>query len=141
MDSDTIIHSTPNVETHISLPAATGLSPKTPKTAAIGLSNTLFGVQIGPASFPNTIIGMGRLIGDWGCFFQLVDITVLPSHQGWGVGKMIIKELNTWLIKNVPESGTVLLFADGRAKELYSQYGFVETLGLPTSSVGMACRY
>ncbi len=130
VDSNTIIYGTPNVETYISLRAATGFSPKTPKTAAIGLSNTLFGVQISPSSFPYTFTGMGRIIGDGGCFFQLVDVTVLPSHQGWGVRKMIMKELKTWMDKNVPESGTVLLFADGRAKELYGQYRFVETLDL-----------
>ncbi|WP_373454357.1 hypothetical protein [Cereibacter changlensis] len=27
---------------------------------------------------------MGRLIGDGGCFFQIVDIAVDPSHQGQG---------------------------------------------------------
>ncbi len=64
MDSNTIIYGTPNVETYISVRAATGFSPKTRKTAAIGLSNTLFGVQIGPSSFQNTFTGMGRIIGD-----------------------------------------------------------------------------
>ena len=84
---------------------------------------------------------MGRIIGDGGCFFQVVDIAVLPAHQGKGVGKMIMKELKDWMDMNVPESGVVLLFADGRANELYRQFGFVETAGLTPSSVGMACRY
>jgi len=84
---------------------------------------------------------MGRMIGDGGCFFQLVGMAVLPAHQGKGVGKMIMEELKEWMDENVPETGVVLLFADGPAKYLYKQYGFVETEGLPRSSVGMACVY
>lgn len=137
----TVIHATPSVDTYISLRASTGLTPKTIQAATVGLANTLFAVQITHSLPPNTVVGMGRIIGDGGCFFQVVDIAVLPAHQGKGVGKMIMKELKDWMDKNVPESGVVLLFADGRANELYRQFGFVETAGLTPSSVGMACRY
>lgn len=136
-----IIHATPSVEDYISLRAFTGLTPKTLQAATIGLAHTLFAVQIAQSSSPNTIVGMGRMIGDGGCFFQIVDIAVLPAHQHKGLGKMIMKELKDWMDKCVPKSGTVLLFADGRANELYKQFGFVETAGLTPSSVGMACRF
>lgn len=141
MEDYTLIHATPSVDNYISLRASTGLTPKTKHAAAVGLANTLFAVQIAQSSSPNTIVGMGRMIGDGGCFFQIVDIAVLPAHQGKGLAKMIMKELKDWMKANVPESGTVLLFADGRANELYKQFGFVETSGLTPSSVGMAYRF
>ena len=141
MGDYTVIHATPSVDNYISLRAFTGLTPKTLQAATVGLANTLFAVQIAQSSSPNTILGMGRMIGDGGCFFQIVDVAVLPRHQSKGLGKMIMKELKDWMNKNVPESGTVLLFADGRANELYKQFGFVETAGLTPSSVGMACRF
>ncbi len=141
MGEYTIIHATPSIETYISLRASTNLTPKTLQAATVGLANTLFAVQIAQSSSPDVIISMGRMIGDGGCFFQIVDIAVLPAHQGKGLGKMIMKELKEWMDGNVPESGTVLLFADGRANELYKQFGFVETAGLTPSSVGMACRF
>lgn len=50
------------------------------------------------------------MIGDGGRFFQIVDMAVLQSHQGRGVGKMIMKELKAWMDTDVPKSGTVLLF-------------------------------
>ena len=141
MGDYTVIHATPNIEAYISLRASTGLSPKTLQAATIGLANTLFAVQIAQSASSDTVVGMGRMIGDGGCFFQVVDIAVLPEHQGKGLGKKIMKELKDWMNLNVPESGTVLLFADGRANELYKQFGFVETSGLTPSSVGMACRF
>ena len=141
MGEYTITHATPSVETYVSLRASIGLTPKTLQAATVGLANTLFAVQIAQSSSPDIIVGMGRMIGDGGCFFQIVDIAVLPAHQGKGLGKMIMKELKDWMDGNVPESGTVLLFADGRANELYKQFGFVETVGLTPSSVGMACRF
>ncbi len=81
---------------------------------------------------------MGRVIGDGGCFFQVVDICVLPQHQGKGVGKMIMGEIKAWLDANVPESAYVSLFADGEARRLYGLYGFAET---SPGSVGMAIEY
>ena len=141
MSSYKVIHTTPNVETYISLRALSGLSPKTTRAAEIGLSNTLFAIQVAVSEAADRVIGMGRIIGDGGCFFHLVDMAVVPEHQGKGVGKLIMKELKEWMDKNVPPTGVVILIADGPAKHLYKQYGFVETSGLSTSSIGMACMY
>lgn len=77
----------------MSLREQTGLTPKTPYAAALGLASTLFAVQASHPSRPKTIIGMGRMVGDGGCFFQLVDMAVLPADQDKGVGKLIMKEL------------------------------------------------
>ncbi|KAM0798776.1 GCN5-related N-acetyltransferase [Usnea florida] len=140
MDDYTIIHTTPSVEDYISLRTLAGLTPKTAHAATVGLANTLFAVQIVQSYPKTTIVGMGRMIGDGGCFFQIVDIAVLPAHQHKGLGKMIMKELKHWMDKNIPESGNVFLFADGRANELYKQFGFVETSGLTPTSVGMVYR-
>ena len=141
MDTYEIIHATPDVQTYISLRAAAGLSPKSIEAARVGLANTLFAVQVRLTSSPDAVVGMGRMIGDGGCFFQLADMAVLPAHQGKGVGKMIMKELKRWMDKNIPETGVAMLFADRPANLLYQQYGFVETEGLARSSVGMACKY
>lgn len=141
MENYTIIHATPSVDNYISLRSQSGLTSKTIRAATVGLANSLFAVQIAESSSPNTIVGMGRMIGDGGCFFQVVDIAALPSHQGKGLGKMIMKELKDWMDENVPKSGAVFLFADGRANELYRQFGFVETAGFTPTSVRMACLF
>ena len=80
----------PSVQTYQALRTGSGLSGKTDEAAIRGLPNTLFAVQILHGGLP---VGMGRVIGDGGCFFQVVDIAVLPEHQGKGLGKRIMVEV------------------------------------------------
>ncbi|MFT3805322.1 GNAT family N-acetyltransferase [Arenimonas sp.] len=109
-----------------------GMSPKTAAAAARGLPNSQFAVQI---VHEGETIGMGRVIGDGGCFYQVVDIAVLPAHQGRGLGKAIMAEISSWIETDVPESAYVSLIADGQAHALYAQYGFSPTA---PRSIGMA---
>jgi GNAT superfamily N-acetyltransferase len=129
-----ILREIPTVETYRALRTGSGLSDKTIEAAARGLPRSLFGVQVLLAAKP---IGMGRVIGDGGCFFQVVDIAVLKEHQGRGVGKMIMEEIMKYIEANVPESGYVSLIADGEAHKLYARFGFVPTA---PASIGMAFR-
>ena len=124
----------PSVQTYQALRTGSGLSGKTDEVAIRGLPNTLFAVQILHGGLP---VGMGRVIGDGGCFFQVVDIAVLPEHQGKGLGKRIMVEIMKYIDAHVPESGYVSLIADGQAQDLYAQFGFIQTA---PRSVGMAYR-
>ncbi|WP_205618548.1 GNAT family N-acetyltransferase [Brevundimonas nasdae] len=78
---------------------------------------------------------MGRIIGDGGLFFQVVDIAVQPAHQGRGLGKAIVAALVEHLRATAPKGAYVGLMADGEAHRLYAQYGFELTA---PRSVGMA---
>lgn len=129
-----IVSRTPKLEEYLHLRAAAGLSSFSEDAAAKGLAGTVFAVvvQHGPDA-----VGMGRLIGDGGCFFQIVDIAVEPAHQGQGLGKMIMKELMTFVTNNLPASAYVSLIADIPANRLYEKFGFVETA---PRSLGMARR-
>lgn len=101
-----------------------GMSPKTIEAALKGLPNTLYGVSL---QREGEVIGMGRIIGDGGCFYTVVDIAVSPAYQGRGLGKRIMNALDTWLRNNAEPSAYVTLVADGEARHLYAKYGFVET--------------
>lgn len=125
----------PGVEDYRRLRAATGLGPKTVEAAEKGLAGTWFGVSVVDG---DETVGMGRIVGDGGCFFQVVDIAVLPEHQGRGLGKRIMASLSEYMDTNVPESGCVTLLADGHAHRLYAQYGF--RLSAP-ASLGMMRRF
>lgn len=124
----------PDVATYCHLRSASGLSPKTAEAAAKGLPNSLFAVQVLQG---DDIVGMGRIIGDGGCFYQVVDIAVLPAHQGRGLGKLIMREIMRYIDEQVPPSAYVSLIADGQAQQLYAQFGFSHTA---PKSVGMAIK-
>ena len=113
------------LETYQKLRIDCGLSSKTNEAGRIGLKNSIYSMMI---EFENEIIGMGRIVGDGGCFCQIVDICVLPKHQGHGLGKLIMKKLSDFIVENLPDSCYVSLIADGNASFLYEKFGFKDTL-------------
>lgn len=76
----------------------------------------------------NEIIGMGRVVGDGGCFCQVVDICVLPEFQGKGIGKVIMERICNFIANELPKSCYVSLIADGNASLLYEKFGFKDTM-------------
>lgn len=125
---------TPSVEEYLHLRAVAGLSPFSKEAAIQGLKGTAFAVVIVQE---DKAIGMGRLIGDGGCFFQVVDIAVDPQHQGRGLGKAIMDAIMQHVNAELPDSAYVSLIADVPANKLYEKFGFQETA---PRSLGMAYR-
>lgn len=74
-----------------------------------------------------TVVGMGRVIGDGGCFCQVVDICVLPEYQGEGHGQLIMKSISAFIKAKLPSSCYTSLIADGDASYLYAKFGFKDT--------------
>ena len=122
---------TPAAADYLRLRVAAGLSRKSPEGAEIGLANSWHAVVV---RHGGEIVGMGRVIGDGGLFFMVVDIAVEPAHQGRGLGKAIMAALVERLKAAAPSRAHVALIADGEAHRLYAQYGF--TLTAP-GGVGM----
>ena len=121
----------PDVAGYRQLRVLAGLSPKSAEAAERGLPNTVFGVSVLDGE---QLVAMGRIIGDGGCFLQVVDIAVVPAWQGQGVGKAVMGLLCEWLDAHAV-GAYVSLIADGQAHRLYAQFGFAATA--PTS-IGMA---
>ncbi|QSS92802.1 GNAT family N-acetyltransferase [Streptomyces sp. M54] len=122
----------PSVEVFRRLRTDAGLSDKAPEAVAIALPNTWYGAILRHEGEP---IGMGRIIGDGGTAFQIVDICVHPAHQGRGLGKRIMAALTEELERRAPATAYVSLIADGPARFLYEKFGFADTAG--HDSIGM----
>ncbi len=129
-----LVERRPTIDEYRDLRRLSGLSEKSADAAARGLPNTLHAVVI---EANDLAIGMGRVIGDGGTAYQLVDIAVLPEHQGKGLGKRVVSALVDWLHANAPKSAYVSLIADGPAKDLYAQFGFKPVM---PASIGMAFK-
>jgi GNAT superfamily N-acetyltransferase len=120
---------------YIDIRLKAGLSRKSQEAAAIGLKNSIFGVVV---YFKKKPVGIGRIIGDGGCFFEITDMAVLPEHQKKGVGKLIMESLVKWLNENAPATAYVSLMADHGTPEFYAKFGFTKA-EMPKSS-GMYMR-
>ena len=124
----------PAVEDYLRLRKITGLSPFSETAAETGLQGTYFGVSL---LYEETVVGMGRIVGDGGLFFQIVDVAVDPDHQGRGLGVSIMSILMEYLNEHAPTSAYVSLLADIPADRLYKKFGFAETA---PKTIGMAMR-
>ena len=97
MHDFTIIENELPAETYRHLRVISGLSAKSIEASEKGLPNSLFTVLLKKGKQP---IGMGRVIGDGGCFCQVVDICVHPEFQGQGLGKQIMQAISNYIRKN-----------------------------------------
>lgn len=119
-----IIREAPGVNDYLRLREQAGLSPRNVEGAAKGLANSLFVVSLYDEA---GLAGMGRIIGDGGCFMQVVDIAVRPDLQGRGLGKTIMGEIMGFLESQAPPLTYVSLIADVPADKLYRRFGFEYT--------------
>ncbi|WP_407566068.1 GNAT family N-acetyltransferase [Streptomyces sp. 184] len=122
----------PSVEVYRLLRTGAGLSDKSAEAAAVALPRTWYGVVL---YHRGTAVGMGRVVGDGGTAFQVVDVCVLPAHQGQGLGKRIMGALTAELERGAPATAYVSLIADGPARFLYEKFGFADVAA--HDSVGM----
>ncbi|ASG67467.1 AttT protein [Francisella halioticida] len=127
-----VVKLSPSVEDYCMLRLKTGLSPKSVNAAEIARQNSWYGMHLKDKN--KKTIGMGKIIGDGGCHFQVVDIAVLSEYQGKGLGKVIMADLIEYYTTNAPKTSYLNLIADGEAKYLYEKFGFKSTA---PQSIGM----
>src|SRR5690606_37293637 len=95
-----VVPDMPSIADYLRLRVAAGLSAKTQEQAQKVLPNSWFGVS---AVHEGKAVGMGRVIGDGGTAFQIVDIALEPAHQRKGLGKAIMAALMQRLAEAAPE--------------------------------------
>ena len=122
----------PDAKEYVHLRKLAGLSPMPLTAATVGLPNSVISVTIRQA---DTLVGMGRVIGDGGLFFQIVDIAVHPEHQRRGLGRQVMHNLMQKLRETAPTGAYVSLIADDGADRLYQEFGFKPTA---PRSIGMS---
>lgn len=86
----------PSVSAYLYLREATGMSPKTHQQALAGIDGAWAAVHVIHAPTGETV-AMGRVIGDGGWYFHIIDMAVLPEHQRQGLGDTIL----TWLLDRI----------------------------------------
>ena len=83
------------------------------------------------------VVAMGRVLGDGGWYFHVVDMAVLPAHQRRGLGDAVLTALLHHVRDHAPAGAHVNLLADPPGRRLYARHGFKDTA---PDSIGMALQ-
>lgn len=126
----------PPVPDYLRLRQEAGLLPKTEAQATAALPGSWAACHV-VAEGGGEVVGMGRLLGDGGWYFHVVDMAVLPAHQRRGLGDAILGALLNRVREVAPPGAYVNLLTDPPGRRLYERHGFAETA---PGSIGMALR-
>ena len=131
-----LVSTAPGLEDYLQLRQRAGLTPKTAEQAAAALPGSWFACHIEHAP-TGRAVAMGRVLGDGGWYFHVVDMAVLPEHQRRGLGDAVLTVLLEHIRTHAPAGAYVNLLADAPGRRLYARHGFSDTA---PASVGMALR-
>ena len=126
----------PSVAEYLTLRRETGLTPATEAQAILSLKGSWYACHVIHEE-TDTAVGMGRIIGDGGWYFHIIDMAVLPDHQHRGLGGAVLNALLDRIRNEAPPGAYVNLLADPPGRRLYGRHGFIETA---PREVGMAMR-
>ncbi|MEU4556906.1 GNAT family N-acetyltransferase [Actinoplanes sp. NPDC023936] len=126
----------PSLDEYLELRTRSGLTPPTRDQAAAGLSGAWAAVHLVHEE-SGVAAGMGRVLGDGGWYFHIIDMAVLPEHQRRGLGDAVLTALLDTIRRAAPPGAYVNLLGDPPGRRLYARHGFTETA---PHSLGMALR-
>src|SRR4029450_6368870 len=92
VDEYQLIPAAPTVEEYLELRERSGLTPRTLEQAAVGLQGSWVVCHI-VYEPTGRAVAMGRVLGDGGWYFHVVDLAVLPEHQRRGLGDAVLTAL------------------------------------------------
>lgn len=97
---------------YIDLRQKCGLSERKIMAAIIGLPNSLCCISVLDMQNNNKLVGLVRLVGDAGCYCQIVDLCILPGYHETEVYFLIMNGLDSYIRDNLPDSCSINLIAD-----------------------------
>lgn len=113
----------PAADEYLELRRTCGALPRTREAARKGLAGGLFCIT---ARTGGRLVGMGRVVGDGACFFQIADIMVHPDHRRRGLGSRIMERIMAYISATADASAHINLFSSPGIVGLYKSFGFVE---------------
>ncbi|GAB3597632.1 GNAT family N-acetyltransferase [Angustibacter peucedani] len=122
------------LDRYLALRRDAGLTPVSPPQGEAALPGSWFGCHVVHEA-TGEVVGMGRVIGDGGWYFHVVDMAVQPDHQRRGLGDAVLSRLLAEIRDHAPSGAYVSLMADAPGRRLYERHGFLDRA---PGTVGMA---
>jgi GNAT superfamily N-acetyltransferase len=120
------------VEEYLGIRQQVGWKKLKKEQAEKALQNSLLVVT---AYKEETLVGMGRIVGDGAVICYVQDLIVAPGCQGNGIGSTILKHL-TQFVESLRQEDSEMMFclmcAKGR-ETFYEKHGFIAR---PTDALG-----
>lgn len=93
------------------------------KQATACIKNSSFLVSVRNS---NDIVGMGRVLCDFGNTALISDVIVIPQYQGLGIGSRIISKLKEKIVQMLEKNEfiTIFLFSENGKEQFYNKLGF-----------------
>lgn len=120
-----LVHRLPTSDVYLRLRAAVGFSPRSQAAAEPALANTIHSV-LAETQDGTDILGMARLIGDRGVYFEISDVIVLPEVQRQGIGRALVEDLLTWMRDNAPATAALRVLTTADNVGFYRSRGLQE---------------
>lgn len=120
----------PTAEEFIAIRDLVGWGKADLKAATISLKRGLYTVCLRKKE---SLVGLGRVVGDGGLYFYLQDIIVHPDLQGRGHGSAIMALCMRYVKQYARHGSMVGLFAAKGKEGFYENWGFIKR---PTETLG-----
>lgn len=128
----------PDVENYRRLRHASGLTPKSTQQSLPAIASAWAGCHV--VHVPTgEVAAMGRVIGDGGWYFHIVDMATAPDHQRRGLGASVLSHLLRTIDEQAPPNPYVTLMADPPGRRLYEEFGFRATSSEGLVRLGVPC--
>jgi GNAT superfamily N-acetyltransferase len=116
-----LVEGPPELTHYLRLRRDSGLTPVRADQGAAAITGSWSACHVVDAD--GVPVAMGRVIGDGGWYFHVVDVATDPGHQRQGLGRRVVE----WLIADVraraPEGAYLSLIGDPPGQRLYRSLG------------------
>ena len=126
----------PTVAEFLNLREAVGWQGTAVSEAETSLANSLFHVVIYDDCL---LVAMGRVIGDGAMYYYIQDVVVDPAYQGFGLGAVLMTQIENYLSIAAKKGATTGLLAAQGKEAFYGRYGY---LTRPNTTLGHGmCKF
>ncbi|MEC0242494.1 GNAT family N-acetyltransferase [Paenibacillus dokdonensis] len=117
-----IVNEVPDLKEYVDLRLAAGMESAEEETLKNGLMHSL--CTVSARGDQDELLGMGRIIGDGGVYYQIVDLIVSPVQDEQGLQEAILNQLLDYLETHASKDAQLMVVSDVAGIKLYQKHGF-----------------